>query len=111
MKTSLFSVPMPHPPSPIPYLLAVAFQRVGVADGDAVVAIDGDIALLFERSHHLVDSLARCADQAGDVALGQADGDRDDASGIALAVLAGERLDLARDAPIDIERAERLDAL
>src|SRR4051794_41825939 len=67
--------------------------------------------LLFERGHHLIDSLARRADQAGYVALGQADGDRDGAIGTALAVLAGERLNLARDTPVDIERAERLNAL
>jgi len=63
----------------------VSFERVGIEDGDAVVAIHGDVVVLLEAGHHLVNALARGADEAGDITLSQADRDGDGAVGAGLA--------------------------
>src|SRR5437867_3874375 len=83
-------------------------EGVHIADGDVVVAIDLDVAALLVGGHDLVDPLAGGADEAGEVALGQAQGDVDRAVGRGLAVLLREGQDLAGQAALDIRRAERL---
>jgi len=46
-----------------------------IADGDAMVPIHGEEVALLVGGHDLVDPLAVGADEAGEIALGQAQGD------------------------------------
>ena len=74
-----------------------------------MIVRESDQSLLFVQTKHAVDPSARSADQAGQIALCQADRDVNRAIRAGDAVFLRESQKLAGNSTTDIEHNERLD--